>query len=170
MRKSLKTAISFLVLIILLFPSCGRNSQNITTQTEFHIKYTERVTEGPVSCRVYVVLDKNIDRTPRYGPSIFSPEPFFALDVKDWKPGETIVIDNNSLGYPVELDRIPPELYAIQAVMDINTTHRSFSIAPGNGYSQKSGHRRLKEKLIFSGYNRGTPSSGQGYITISSNR
>jgi len=138
MRKSLKTSISFLVLIILFIPACSRDLQNITTKTEFHIKYTDNVTAGPVSCRVYAILNKDIDRTPRYGPSIFNPEPFFAIDVEDWKPGETIVLDNNSPGYPVELDRIPPELYAIQAVMDINTTHRSFSIAPGNGYSQKS--------------------------------
>jgi S-formylglutathione hydrolase FrmB len=137
-RKSLKTAISILVLTILFFPSCGQNPQYITTKIEFHIQYAENVTDGPVSCRLYVIFDKNIDRTPRYGPSIFSPDPFFAIDVKDWKPGETVVLDNNSLGYPVELDRIPPEVYAIQAVMDLNTTHRSFSIAPGNGYSQKT--------------------------------
>jgi S-formylglutathione hydrolase FrmB len=62
------------------------------------------------------------------------------MDVKDWKPGEKIVLDNSSLGYPVELDRILPELYAFQAVMDINNTHRSFSVAPGNGYSQKTIH------------------------------
>ena len=144
--KSLKTALYFLVSIVLFFPSCSNKSQTTATQTEFHIQYTDHVTEGPVSCRVYVILDKAIHRTPRYGPSIFSPEPFYAVDVEDWKPGEKIVIDNNSLGYPVNLDRIPPELYAIQAVMDINTTHRSFSVSPGNGYSQKSIHEILEGK------------------------
>jgi S-formylglutathione hydrolase FrmB len=140
MQISLKTTLSFLVIIFLVFLSCGHKSQTTETKTEFHIQYTEKVTDGPVSCRVYVILDKAIHRTPRYGPSIFNPEPFFALNVEDWEAGETIVLDNNSLGYPVDLDRLPPEVYATQAVMDINTTHRSFSVAPGNGYSQKSIH------------------------------
>ena len=118
MTKSLKTVLYLLVLMVLIFPSCSDNFQTTETKTEFHIQYTKSVREGPVSCRVYVILDKGIHRTPRYGPSIFSPEPFYAIDVEDWKPGETIVIDNNSLGYPVNLDRIPPELYAIQAVME----------------------------------------------------
>lgn len=150
MRKSVISVLSLIVLIFLCFPSCSPQSQTTATKTEFHIQYTDHVIEGPVSCRVYVILDKAIHRTPRYGPSIFNPEPFFAIDVKDWKPGETIVIDNNALGYPVNLDRIPPELYAIQAVMDINTTHRSFSTSPGNGYSQKSIHDiRDKETHII---------------------
>jgi hypothetical protein len=149
MWRSSKTALTFLVIIFLFFPSCSQKSPTTATKTEFHIQYTESVTEGPVSCRVYVILDKAIHRTPRYGPSIFSPEPFYAVDVKDWKPGEIIVLDNNSLGYPVELDRIPPEMYVVQAVMDTNTTHRSFSVAPGNGYSQKSIHEVIEgEKNI----------------------
>ncbi|MGD9347009.1 MAG: hypothetical protein PVH84_14160, partial [Candidatus Aminicenantes bacterium] len=146
MQNNLKTLLSYLILAHLFFPSnaCKSRTQPVPTHREFHIQYTDSVTEGPVSCRVYVILDKAIHRTPRFGPSIFSPEPFYAIDVEDWKPEETIILDNKSLGYPVEVDRIPPELYAIQAVMDINTTHRSFSIAPGNGYSQKSIHE-IKE-------------------------
>ena len=129
MKKDLKTVIFILFITILSLTSCGRNPRDITTKIEFHVQYAGNVTGGPVNCRVYVILDKNIDRSPRYGPSIFSPEPFFAMDVEDWEPGETVVLDNNALGYPVALDRIAPELYAVQAVMDINTTHRSFSLA-----------------------------------------
>lgn len=150
MRKSVRSALLLIVIIFLYFPSCNHKSRITGTKAEFHIQYTKSVTEGPVSCRVYVILDKAIHRTPRNGPSIFNPEPFFAIDVEDWKPGEIIVLDNNSHGYPVELDRLPPELYAIQAVMDTNTTHRSFSVAPGNGYSQKTIHEVIEgEKHVI---------------------
>ncbi len=66
------------------------------------------------------------------GPSWFSPKPFFAKNVKGWKPGATLVFDRATLGYPVTVERIPKGSYSVQAVMDLVPNARSFSQGPGN--------------------------------------
>src|SRR5262249_520847 len=64
------------------------------------------------------------------------PEPFFALDVKDWQPGQALAVDGRALGCPHPLAKLPAGTYSIQAVMDFDRGGRSFSTAEGNGYSK----------------------------------
>ena len=44
---------------------------------------------GPFTGRVLVMLTQG-GGEPRRGPDWFNPQPFFAVDVKDWKPGEIL--------------------------------------------------------------------------------
>ena len=56
--------------------------------------------------------------------------------MKDWKPGEELVIDRTALAFPDPLAKLPKAAYSIQAVMDFDRGDRNFSNAPGNAYSK----------------------------------
>ena len=58
---------------------------------EFRVTFDKSVTDKPFTGRVYVMLSKTELKALPSGPNWFAPEPFFAWDVKDWKPGETLV-------------------------------------------------------------------------------
>src|SRR5262249_8769045 len=66
----------------------------------------------------------------------FRPEPFFARDVRGWKPGETLAFGPEALGHPVTLPQLPKGTWSAVAVMDFDRGGRSFSAAEGNGYSR----------------------------------
>src|SRR5207249_3495611 len=64
-----------------------------------------------------------------------NPDPTFAVDVKDWKPGETRVVGNDAISIPAPLAKLPKGTYSVFAVMDFDRGDRHFSTAEGNGYS-----------------------------------
>jgi hypothetical protein len=104
---------------------------------EFRVTFDKAVSDKPFTGRVYVMLTKADKAEPRFGPNWFKPEPIFARDVKDWKPGESLVIGTaNALGFPDPLAKLPKAAYSVQAVLDLDRGERNFSTAPGNGYSK----------------------------------
>ncbi len=98
----------------------------------FSVTYTTGVAEEPVSGRLYVMLGPvGSPREPRSGPDWISPEPFFAVDVTGWKPGESLRLGPEAVGFPAPLDQLEPGTYAAQAVLRLNPdTHR---IGDGTG-------------------------------------
>jgi len=103
---------------------------------EFHVTFTSKVSEKPFTGRVYVMLSTDAKREPRRGPDWFKPDPFFAADVKDWKPDTPLVLNKDKLiGFPATLDKLPVADYQVQALMDFDQGDRRFNTAPGNGYS-----------------------------------
>jgi hypothetical protein len=101
----------------------------------FHLRFDPKLHARPFTGRVYVMLCKADQKTLQRWPSWFNTEPCFARDVKDWKPGATIILDKSSISYPVTLDRIDKRTWTIQAVMDVHPNHIHFSTAPGNLYT-----------------------------------
>src|SRR4051794_20202658 len=76
---------------------------------EFHLTFDKKALDGPFTGRAYVMLfakDTRQTKQLQPGPDWMHPEPFFARDVKNVKPGEIIVIDKRDPGYPVTLDKI----------------------------------------------------------------
>lgn len=102
----------------------------------FHLTFDPAIHERPFTGRVYVLLSKTDLRLLPSGPNWFRPEPFFALDVKDWRPGQALVLDGRALGYPSPLARLPKGTYTIHAVMDLDQGARSFSAAAGNVHNK----------------------------------
>jgi enterochelin esterase-like enzyme len=103
---------------------------------EFHVVFDRAASIEPFTGRVYVLLSKNEHNEPPSGPNWFHPEPFFAVDVKGWKPGEVLVVGAGALGCPSPLPQLEPGAYHAQAVMDFNPGDRSYAAAEGNGYSK----------------------------------
>ena len=70
---------------------------------------------------------------PRVGPDWFRPQPFFAIDVKDWRPVEPLRIDSRADGFPGPLNELKPGKYSIQAVVRLNRDTNKI----GNGRRQR---------------------------------
>jgi len=101
----------------------------------FEIKCAASLRTVPIKGRVYVLLASGqAPREPRFGPDWFRPEPFFAVNVESWKPGEPLRIDSRSDGFPGPLDALAPGRYAIQAVVRLNPDTHKIGDGEGNAY------------------------------------
>ena len=103
---------------------------------EFQLTFDAKARATPFTGRVHVLLTNSRRTEPPGGPSWFRPEPAYALDVRDWKPGDTLTIGKNALAYPTPLDKLENKSYWVMAVMDLDQGYRSFGAAPGNIYSK----------------------------------
>src|SRR5207248_1904303 len=72
--------------------------------------------------------------------SWFRPEPVFAKDVTNWKPGEPLTIDDTALAFPKKLRELTKGDYYVAAVLDRNLGGISFSASPGNVYAKAARH------------------------------
>ena len=82
-------AITFFAVSIFfgLFSSAAAIAQQATS---FEVTLDSQIASEPVSGRLLVFLAKR-NPTPINGPSWFDPEPFFAVDVNDLKPGLSLI-------------------------------------------------------------------------------
>jgi S-formylglutathione hydrolase FrmB len=80
---------------------------------------------------VYTTTDtaKGVPDQPNY------KQPMFALNVSDWKPGESREVGDNAEAYSVKPSAMKPGFYKAVAVLDGNLNQRG-SFNPGNYYSQ----------------------------------
>jgi S-formylglutathione hydrolase FrmB len=122
-------------LAVFLFSSQGLNAQDKPAPLGFELKFTEAVSTSPITARVYVMLGDAIGiGEPRRGPDWFQPRPFFSIEAKDWKPGDTLNLDGKAAGFPTSLDQIKPGAYRAQAVIRLNLDQNSVG-GDGNAYS-----------------------------------
>jgi S-formylglutathione hydrolase FrmB len=98
----------------------------------FHLTFDPKAHPGPFTGRVYVLLFANDTPALAGGPDWIRPEPFFARDVKGWRPGEVVVVDRTDLGHPAALNRVAKGTWTVQAVMDVTPDCHRFTQAPGN--------------------------------------
>jgi pimeloyl-ACP methyl ester carboxylesterase len=122
--------------LLLLLPPVFTTAQAPSRPLAFRVTFDRRVSAQPFTGRVYVMLSKQDVSELRFGPNWVRPDPFFAIDVKDWQPGQPLVLDGKALGFPVTVDKVPRGIYSIQAVMDFDRGEQSFSAAEGNGFSR----------------------------------
>jgi S-formylglutathione hydrolase FrmB len=127
-------------LLVLFWVPCQTAHADDRAPLEFHLTYDGDISEKPFSGRVYVMLFKAQIKEFRGGISWFKPEPVFAMDVKNWKAGDTVVIGKDALAYPLAIEELPKDTYSIQAVMDFDQGAPSFSTADGNGYCDPIRH------------------------------
>jgi S-formylglutathione hydrolase FrmB len=95
----------------------------------FRVRLDASVAETPITGRLFVFLSQKESGQPRFGPDWFHPEPFFAADVRDFQPGATRFIDEESDGFPGKLSTLPPGEYRVQALLH----HDFYSPYPGRG-------------------------------------
>jgi S-formylglutathione hydrolase FrmB len=105
-----------------------------TSGVTFSVTYPEKVADGePITARVYVMLaGSGSPGEPRMGPNWFRPQPMFAKDVRDWKPGEAATIDAAAVGFPDTLDKLPAGEYRAQAVVRVNPDTAKIGDGEGN--------------------------------------
>jgi hypothetical protein len=90
---------------------------------KFELSFPESVHEEAITGRVFVMVSSYDKREPRLQAGSWrNSVPFFGLDVHDLMPGDSVVIDETILGYPVKsLSDIPAGDYYVQALLNIYT-------------------------------------------------
>ena len=121
---------------LLLIPALWSAVSASAAPLQFSVTYQAEVHPGPISARVYVMLGPSPSLgEPRFGPNWFSPQPFFAVDAKDWRPGEPLIVGENALSFPKPLSEIKAGKYVVQAVVRLNPDTHSLGAGEGNAYS-----------------------------------
>ncbi len=124
---------------------CLVNLPQVTAQPQppgagparFEVSFDPKVSDTSFTGRVYVTLHRRQVGKPPSGPNWFNPDPFYARDVRDWKPGAPLILDDTWESFPAPISKIGAGTYFAQAVMDFKRGDRiSYAAAPGNGYSQ----------------------------------
>jgi S-formylglutathione hydrolase FrmB len=101
----------------------------------FTVTFAASLRREPVTGRIYVLLaPSDSNEEPRLGPDWFSPQPFFARNVENWRPGESLRIDSHADGFPTGLDELKPGRYKIQAVARLNPDTHRIGNGEGNLY------------------------------------
>lgn len=113
--------------ILFLFALLACVGQARAADTRFEISYPAALDKGPITGRVFVMISKNNRVEPRLQAGSYNASvPFYGLDVQALKPGESAVIHEAVLGYPVEsLNQLPAGEYFVQALLNVYTqVHR----------------------------------------------
>ena len=122
---------------------------------EFSVTYPSSFGNKVLDGRLLVILSKNPTREPRFQIADDpSTQQIFGMDVEDWKPGTTKVLQSNAVGYPFEsLAEIKNGEYHVQVLLHLyETFHKKdghvlklpmdrgegqhWNLAPGNLYSE----------------------------------
>ncbi|MFQ5571812.1 MAG: alpha/beta hydrolase-fold protein [Rhodothermales bacterium] len=95
----------------------ARAQPSSTTGLRFEISFPASVGEEPLTGRVFLAFARNDEREPRLQVGRYGVQ-FFGIDIENLAPGEAVVIDGTTLGYPAaSLNDLPPGPYYVQAVL-----------------------------------------------------
>ena len=113
------------------------NTSNVASTSSVSIAVTlsDGISKTPVSGRLLVLFSRD-NPQPIQGPNWFSPEPFAAVNVKDWKPGDSLTFPTDADAFPVPLTQMPMGDYFAQVVLRRNPDFAHHKDGIGNLYSQ----------------------------------
>lgn len=122
------------------------DSQPAAAAPRVEVRFSREVHDQPFTGRVFLMTTQRGGR-PMNGPSWFGTEPFYALDVKDWKPDTPLLFNpEECLGFPGSLRELKHGRYLVQAVMDMGGwSHRAVN-GPGNLYCEPAEMEHLPER------------------------
>ena len=104
---------------------------------KFDVRFSESVRVEPFTGRAYLFFSRRHEE-PRLGPDWFRPEPFVAMDVTGWKPGETLTFSSQQpdgmLAFPEPLAELDLAGARVQPVARFNPHDRNVGTGAGNGY------------------------------------
>ena len=103
--------------------SISSSAPEQSPKLQFELSFPSSIHEEAITGRVFVMVTRNDKREPRLQAGSWrNSVPFFGMDVHDLKPGESVVIDEKILGYPLKsLEEIPAGDYHVQALLNIYT-------------------------------------------------
>ena len=99
---------------------------------EFSVVYPGTQTK-PFSGRVVVYFGRGGE--PRFGPNWFNPDPIYARDVKNVKPGEAVLFNDRNAIIFMGKESSSSRPMKVQAVFDLNLGGSSIGDSPGNLFS-----------------------------------
>ena len=101
---------------------------------KFELSYSPSVFNDNFTGNVIVYLSKE-NKEPKSGSIGLDVFPCFKKFVKNLKPGESMMIDDNAVGFPTALSDLERGDYYVQIVWDRDMGGRQISLSPGNLFS-----------------------------------
>ncbi|MCH7873279.1 MAG: hypothetical protein IID33_16410, partial [Planctomycetes bacterium] len=87
----------------------------------FEITFDRKISNKPYTGRVFLIMTTSGSAEPRRTLGWGSPTPIFSQEVKNWRPGQTLLIEpDRTMGYPHPLSELPAGHYRAQAAIDLN--------------------------------------------------
>jgi pimeloyl-ACP methyl ester carboxylesterase len=125
------------IMVLSLLTACGLNQTAVAQQPpRFEVTLAKELTQENLNGRLFVYLSKHADPPPMFGPNWFAPEPFFGMNVSDWKPGTSKMVGDSADACPTRLSELAAGKYFAQAILD----HEFYSANPyagaGNFHSE----------------------------------
>lgn len=108
--------------------------------TQFEITLDPKIASEPINGRLFVFISERSRRAPKSQIEWSSPEPFFAVDVRDFAPGDTRIVNGDAFGFPDRLPTLPAGNYYIHALLAHSKYDGDPGRAEGNFYSQAVQH------------------------------
>ncbi len=134
----MRIGLPLLASLVLVLAPVLSPAQESKKPLEFHLTFDQKISSRPFHGRVYVMLSQPLLKDLPSRPNWFKPEPFLALDVANWQPGQLLIVGQGALAFPAALARLPKAVYSVQAVMDFDQINGPCIAAAGNGYSAPS--------------------------------
>ncbi len=123
---------------------CLACSTDQGAKLRFGISFPDGLASEAIDGRLLLMISNDSSREPRFQISNgLDTQLVFGIDVEDWKPGETAVVDGGVFGYPLTgIGDIPPGTYQVQALVNrYETFHlsdgRVLKLPPDKGEGQK---------------------------------
>ncbi|RNC90272.1 MAG: hypothetical protein ED555_07490 [Allomuricauda sp.] len=143
--------LTFIALFIFALMSC----ENPSGHTEIHVSFDANTSEQAQDGRLLLLLSTDDEKEPRFQINAgLNTQLIFGLDVEGMQPGEQIVFDESTFGFPyTSLADVPEGEYYVQALLhtyetfDLSTGHtvklpmdngegQQWNRSPGNLYSK----------------------------------
>lgn len=120
MQFKLSAAISSALLCCLPFASLAETGAEQEHGPSFSIRFDTALSESGQDGRLLLLLATHDDKEPRFlVNNSADSQLIFGLNVKDWKGGKNIVIDENAIGFPLaDLSKLPAGTYYAQALLN----------------------------------------------------
>ncbi|MEM6377705.1 MAG: alpha/beta hydrolase-fold protein, partial [Bacteroidota bacterium] len=116
MKTQYRLYFPIILMLVICLSSCSHTEVPIS-KLRFEISFPDSLSQEALTGRMFLAFGENTDRPPRLQVGRYGVQ-FFGVDFEDLKPGETVVIDGSTLGYPQRaLLDVPPGKYYLQAVL-----------------------------------------------------
>ncbi len=106
------------ILLLSLFVQSSFAQANASRELRFEISFPATVHAEPLTGRMFLAFALNDEREPRLQVGRYGVQ-VFGVDFENLAPGESVVIDESTLGYPVgSLSKMKAGAYYVQAVLN----------------------------------------------------
>ncbi|MCI0638108.1 MAG: hypothetical protein L0Y72_02870 [Gemmataceae bacterium] len=120
--------------VVVLVSSVQSGAKKPAAPATIELTFTDKVSALPFSGRVFLIAAKQPAATT-HRQGWFNPVPFFAQEVKSWKPGDKLTFVPE-VHFPKPYGELPPGKYKFQAIMDLDLGGQNPLSSAGNGYSK----------------------------------
>ena len=139
----MKRLLPFLPLIFLLGWQCAPTPESKKGGLKFSISFTPEMSDQAQDGRLMLLLANNDKSEPRNQINFgLTTQLAFGVDVEGMKPGQEIVLDESSFGFPIRnVNNIPAGEYYVQALINRYETFnlkngKSVKLPPDQGEGQ----------------------------------